>query len=235
MQAATSSHPAPRRHAVKLRHSFVSPAIAVPSAPTFTLHELSRVLPAACAVGDNTAHGFGGYVGAPLVVLHFVARRRLPAVKRTATVPGRVGLQGQDRATCCIAHPFGGYAANTPPRPTSFLLHYAGGTRPRQTRCAGLPVKSKHDQRFARVGIKQPGCSLRSTARRRAGVNRCAIEHNRALPKVGQSLRRLRLAAYRSRALRVRVMVGYVLRPSPDKGYVGVAIAAFGYSGAARI
>ncbi len=40
---------------------------------------------------------------------HFVARRRLPAVKRTAAMPGRVSLQGQDRATCCIAHPFGGY------------------------------------------------------------------------------------------------------------------------------
>jgi len=40
--------------------------------------------------------------------------------------------------------------------------------------------------------------------------------------------------AYRWRALRVRVMVGYVLRPSPDKGYVGAAIAAFGYSGASR-
>lgn len=47
-------------------------------------------------------------------------------------------------------------------------------------------------------------------------------------------LRRLRLVAYRWRALRVRVMVGYVLRPSPDKGYVGAAIAAFGYSGASR-
>jgi hypothetical protein len=29
-------------------------------------------------------------------------------------------------------------------------------------------------------------------------------------------------------------MVGYVLRPSPDKSYFGSAIAAFGYSGAAR-
>jgi hypothetical protein len=29
-------------------------------------------------------------------------------------------------------------------------------------------------------------------------------------------------------------MVGYVLRPSPDNSYVGVAIAALGYSGAAR-
>ena len=27
--------------------------------------------------------------------------------------------------------------------------------------------------------------------------------------------------AYRLRALRVRVMVGYVLRPGPDNGYVG--------------
>jgi len=24
-------------------------------------------------------------------------------------MPDRVSLQGQDRATCCIAHPFGGY------------------------------------------------------------------------------------------------------------------------------
>ncbi|MDP1606574.1 MAG: hypothetical protein Q8L93_08055 [Rhodocyclaceae bacterium] len=36
----------PRRHAVKLRHGFVSPAIAVPPAPTSTLGCLGRVLPA---------------------------------------------------------------------------------------------------------------------------------------------------------------------------------------------
>ena len=42
------------------------------------------------------------------------------------------------------------------------------------------------------------------------------------------------MVAYRLRALRVRVMVGYVLRPSPDNGYVSVAIAASGSSGAAR-
>ncbi|MDP2822889.1 MAG: hypothetical protein Q8O52_09465 [Sulfuritalea sp.] len=46
---------------MKLRHGFVSPAIAVPPAPTFALGRLDRVLPAACAVGDETAHGFGGY------------------------------------------------------------------------------------------------------------------------------------------------------------------------------
>jgi hypothetical protein len=53
---------------MKLRHGFVSPAIAVPPAPTFTLHELSRVLPAASAVGEEAAHGSSGYAGVPLVV-----------------------------------------------------------------------------------------------------------------------------------------------------------------------
>jgi len=36
----------------------------------------------------KAAHGSSGYAGAPLAVLHFVARRRLPAVKRTAAMPG---------------------------------------------------------------------------------------------------------------------------------------------------
>jgi hypothetical protein len=48
-----------------------------------------------------------------------------------------------------------------------------------------------------------------------------AIEHNRALPKVAQSLRRASLGGLPLRALRVRVMVGYVLRPSPDNSYFG--------------
>ena len=50
----------PRRHAIKPRHGFVSPASAVPPAPTFGLGGRSRVLPAACAV--SFAHGFVGYV-----------------------------------------------------------------------------------------------------------------------------------------------------------------------------
>jgi hypothetical protein len=48
-----------------------------------------------------------------------------------------------------------------------------------------------------------------------------AIEHNRALPKVSQSLRSASLGGLPLRALRVRVMVGYVLRPSPDNSYFG--------------
>lgn len=42
-----------------------------------------------------------------------------------------------------------------------------------------------------------------------------AIQHNSALPKAGQSLRRASLDGLPLRALRVRVMVCYVLRPSP--------------------
>ena len=40
--------------------------------------------------------------------------------------------------------------------------------------------------------------------------------------------------AYRWRALRVRVMVGYVWRPGPDNSYDSAAVAAWVYSGAAR-
>jgi hypothetical protein len=67
-----------------------------------------------------------------------VARRRLPAVKRTAAMPGRVSLQGQDRATCCIAHPFGGYAANTrrvPPHSCSIPQVAHGQGKPAARDC----------------------------------------------------------------------------------------------------
>jgi len=40
---------------------------------------------------QKAAHGFSGYAGAALAVLHFEARRRLPAGKRTTTMPGRIG------------------------------------------------------------------------------------------------------------------------------------------------
>ena len=162
------SHPAPRRHAVKLRHGFVFPAIAVPPAPTFALalhcavcpppapsaslmassatlvdaqlarrtasepalrgrraESAHRLRSSACAASGwlwaasaPLARSLAGCAGgqwvatALLAVLHPVVRRCLPAVERTATMLGRVSLQGQDRATCCIAHPFGGYAAN---------------------------------------------------------------------------------------------------------------------------
>jgi len=51
------------------------------------------------APSAKAAHGSSGYAGAALVVRHFVARRRLPAVKRTATMPGRIG----QRKTCQFA------------------------------------------------------------------------------------------------------------------------------------
>ena len=45
-----------------------------------------------------------------------------------------------------------------------------------------------------------------------------AIQHNSALPKMCQSLRRASLGCPSLRALRVRVMVCYVLRPCAAKG-----------------
>ena len=60
-----------------------------------------------------------------------------------------------------------------------------------------------------------------------------AIEHNRALHKAGQSLRWASLDGLPLRALRVRVMVGYVSRPGPATA-IPACFAASVYSGAAR-
>lgn len=59
--------------------------------------------------------------------------------------------------------------------------------------------------------------SSRPVPGRRSGVNRCAIQHNRALRKPGQSLR-WRFAWWPGALApsRVRVMVGYVWRPGPS-------------------
>ena len=57
----------PRRHAIRPRHGFVSPAIAVPLAPTFGLGVRLRVLPAACAA--SFARGSVGYLKAGLLAV----------------------------------------------------------------------------------------------------------------------------------------------------------------------
>ena len=75
--------------------------------------------------------------------------------------------------------------------------------------------KIKPDQ-FALLNRTQPG----------RGKSQ-AIEHNRALPKVRQSLRRASLDGLPLRALRVQVMVGYVLRPSPGKSYFSSLCSGF--------
>jgi hypothetical protein len=118
-------------HARGYATGFLTPAIAVPPAPTFGLGRRCRVLPAACAAGDKAAHGFSGYAGNNL---------------------------------------FG---------------------------------------------------SLRSTARRRAGVNRKRLNITAHYPNQASRCAELRLVAWRWRALRVRVMVCYVLRPGPDNGHFG--------------
>ena len=126
----------------------------------------------------------GLWVATPLLdLLYFVARRRLPAVKRTAPPSGRVSLQGQDRATCCIAHPFGAYAANPVAShliPAPFRRSHTAKANPLR----GIASQTPH-QLALRV------CWLESI-RVLAALN-CtppgrgksqAIEHNRALPKV---------------------------------------------------
>jgi len=91
-----------------------------------------------------------------LAALYFVARRRLPAVKRTAAIPGRVGPQDQDRATRCIAHPFGGYAAN--PAASHLLpapLHRSHTAKANPLR--GIAGQRQHPGQFAALRCTLPG------------------------------------------------------------------------------
>ena len=112
----------------------------------------------------KAAHGSSGYAGAPLAVLHFVARRRLPAVKRTAAMPGVSACKVKTVPPAALRI----HSAATRPKPcrvpSSFLLHSAGRTPPRQTRCAGLPVKTRVSAH--RANVTQPGRGKFAAARR---------------------------------------------------------------------
>ncbi len=180
---ATASRTPPRRRAIKPRHGFRAFAHRRPASADFC--SWPAVVPAARRLRrqHKAAHGSSGYAGAPLAVLHFVARRRLPAVKRTAAMPGVSACKVKTVPPAALRI----HSAATRPKscraPSSFLLHSAGRTRPRQTRCAGLPVKYKTGLRFASVGLNPPGCSLRSTAHRRAGVNRKRLNITAHYPK----------------------------------------------------
>jgi hypothetical protein len=99
---ATASHPEPRQSA-KNR----ALALCLRLSPS----RQRRLLPWPCVVATprrlrrqhKAAHGFSGYAGAVLDLLHFVARRRLTALKRTATMPGRVGHKRQVSSRCSTA------------------------------------------------------------------------------------------------------------------------------------
>ena len=108
-------------------------------------------------------------------------------------MPRRVGLQGQDRATCCIAHPFGGYAAKILPRPVLIPAPFR-----RSHTAKANPLRGIASQKQTRSPLR---VRWHKAARVLAALN-CtqpsrgksqAIEHNSALPKVGQSLRRASL------------------------------------------
>jgi hypothetical protein len=91
---ATASHPEPRQSA---KNRALALCLRLPP------YRQRRLLPWPYIVATprrlrrqhNAAHGFSGYAGALLYLLHSEARRRLPAVKRTATMPGRVGRKEQ--------------------------------------------------------------------------------------------------------------------------------------------
>jgi hypothetical protein len=77
-------------------------------------------------------------------------------------------------------------------------------------------------------------CSLRSIALCQSGVNRCAIQHNCLLCKVGQSLRRASLGGLPLRALRVRVSAVMSCALSRPKA-LSSSLLSVVYSGASRI
>ena len=171
--------------------------------------------------------------GTLLAVLHFVARRRLPAVKRTAALPGLSASKVKTVPPAALRI----HSAATRPNPAASHLIPAPFRRSHTAKANPLRgIASQKQTRSAlRVRWHKAASVLAALYCTPPGRGKSqAIEHNRALPKVGQSLRIASLGGLPLRALRVRVMVGYVLRPSLDKGYVGVAIAALGSSGAAR-
>ncbi len=60
---------------------------AVSPAPTFTLALRCVATPRRLRRQHKAAHGFSGYAGAVLYLLHSEARRRLTSFKRTAAMP----------------------------------------------------------------------------------------------------------------------------------------------------
>ncbi len=167
------SHPAPRRHAVKLRHGLVSPAIAVSPAPTFTVALRCAICPPPAPSAKRLPTASSATPGHRRAVLHFVARRRLPVVKRTVALAERLRLQDQNRATCCIAHPFGGYAAN-----------------PATSHLVPAPFRRSHTAKA------NPLCGIASQKQTRSALRVCWLESARVLaaldctpPGRGKSLR----------------------------------------------
>jgi hypothetical protein len=149
-------------------------------------------------------------------------------------MPGRVGLQGQDRATCCIAHPFGGYAANTLPRP----ILIPAPLRRSHTAKAN-PLRGIANQKQVRSALR---VCWHKAARVRAALD-CtqpvrgksqAIEHNRALPKVGQSLRRASLGGLPLARPAGSGNGRLCLAPRPGQRLCRRRCAALSSSGAAR-
>ena len=141
----------------------------------------------------KAAHGFSGYTVAALDVLHFVARRRLPAVKRTAAIPGVSACKVKTVPPAALRI----HSAATRPKPcrapSSFLLHSAGRTQPKANPLRGIAsqIQNRSALRVCWLESTRVLAALDCTPPGRGKSQ--AIQHNRALPKVGQSLRRASL------------------------------------------
>ena len=81
-------------------------------------------------------------------------------------MPGRVSLQDQDRATYCIAHPFGGYAAKTLPRPVLISAPLPRSHTPKANPLRGIADQRHHPGQFAALKCTLPGRGKFAAARR---------------------------------------------------------------------
>ena len=80
-------------------------------------------------------------------------------------MPGCVGLQ--DRATYCIAHPFGGYAAKTVPRPVLIPAPFRRSHTPKANPLRGIASQNLNHLISARyANVTQPGRGKFAAARR---------------------------------------------------------------------
>lgn len=143
---------------------FVSPAVAVPPAPAFALSGLSRVRPAACAI--SFAHGFVGYAGVPLAVPHFVARRRLPAVKRTAARAGVAGCKIKTVPPAALRLHSAATRPNTWPRPVLIPAPFRRSHTPKANPLRGIADQRQHPGQFAALNCTLPGGGKFAAARR---------------------------------------------------------------------
>jgi predicted nucleic acid-binding Zn ribbon protein len=98
----------------------------------------------------------------PLAVLHFVARRRLPAVKRTAAMRVVSACKIKTVPPAALRIHSAATRPNNRPRPVLIPAPFRRSHTPKANPLRGIASQKQTELRVS---------SLRSTAHRRAGVN----------------------------------------------------------------